>query len=59
MKETDDAGYKYRGIPHYDKVKQTEMREILVLKSKLNKANETLPVNTLAVAALQYSAVVL
>ena len=28
MKEIDDAGYKYLGIPQYGKVKQIEMRDI-------------------------------
>ena len=28
MKEIDDAGYKYLSIPRYDKMKQTEMKEI-------------------------------
>ena len=30
MKKIDDAGYKYLGIPHYDQVKQTGMKDIFL-----------------------------
>lgn len=63
IKGIDDVGYKYLGIPHYDKVKQTEIKDIffreykqrltLVLQSKLNGKNKMLVINTLTVAVLQ------
>ena len=34
MKEIDDAGYKYLGIPHCDKVKQTEVKDMFSRKCK-------------------------
>ena len=66
MKEVESEGYRYLRILELNKVKDKEMKEQFqkeymrrlnsVLKSKLNRRNKILAVNTWAVSALRYGA---
>ena len=57
-------GYKYLEILEYDKVKEQGMRDKfrneyfrrakMILKSKLNRRNKIMPLNTWAVSTLRY-----
>ena len=64
IKEEDENGYTYFGIPGLDKIKEHKMkikvaaeykrRLRLILKSKLNGKNKIEAINTWAVALLRY-----
>ena len=66
MKEIEDRGYWYLGIPETDHLKEKEMKDLfskeykhrlkLVLKSKFSGKNKIMAANTWAVAILRYSA---
>ena len=64
IKEEDENGYTYFGIPGLDKTKEHKMkikiaaeykrRLRLILKSRLNGKNKIQAINTLAVVLLRY-----
>ena len=69
IREIEEGGYKYLGILEYDRVKEQEMKDKfrneyfrrtkLILKSKLNRRNKIMALNTWAVSILKYCAAIL
>ena len=65
MKEVDEEGYKYLGIPQLDKILNKDMKENirneyirrvkLICKSKLNAGNFISGMNAWAIGVMRYS----
>ena len=64
MKDIDETGYTYLGILETDKIKEKEMKEKfskeylrelrLILRSKLNRGNKIMALDTWAVPVIRY-----